>query len=384
VYDYAYGLTDTELALKEAVRHFAQSALRPVAAEMERRGEFTWDVFREMGALGLFKILLPESEGGMGLGARAFVLVMEEICRVSASLGVLFQGHSCMLQAFAAAASGAQRGSYLEKLSNAELLLGACLTEPQSGSDLASLRTSARLEGGEWVLNGHKIFISNGGKADLYIVAARTEEAPRHHGISLLLVPANTPGLRIGRIEKKMGLLASPTSEVLFENCRVPATSLLGQRGMGFAVVEKSLNTARLGAAAAAIGLSQTALDESLKYAREREQFGHSIYDFQAVQFMVVEMATRLHLSRLVTYHAASKVDAGLDSSREVAMAKYTATDYAMQTTTDAIQVFGGAGYMQDYPVERLMRDAKVWQIVDGTNQIQRVIVGRSLAKHAD
>lgn len=383
MYDYAYGLTDTEAALQEAVRRFAQSKLRPLAQGFEERGEFTWDVFREMGELGLFKILLPETAGGMGLGTRAFLVVMEEICRVSASLGVLFQGHSCMLQAFTAAASDAQRDRYLEELSNAKLLLGACLTEPQAGSDLASLRTAARLDGDHWVINGGKLFISNGGKADLYVIAARTEDAPRHRGISLLLVPASTPGLQIGRIEKKMGLLGSPTSEILLQDCRVSRDALLGQRGRGFAVVERSLNTARLGAAAAAIGLSQTALDESLRHAREREQFGQKIYDFQAVQFMIVEMATRLHLSRLVAYHAAGKIDAGQSADREVAMAKYTATDYAMQTTTDAIQVFGGAGYMRDYPVERLMRDAKIWQIVDGTNQIQRVIIGRSLARHA-
>lgn len=382
MYDYAYELNDAEAALQEAVHRFAQSKLRAVSEDIEQRGEFTWSIFREMGELGLFKILLPENAGGMGLGVRAFVLAMEEICRVSASLGVLFQGHSCMLQGFTEAASATQRKQYLERLGNAELLLAACLTEPQSGSDLASLRTTARLEGDEWTINGDKVFISNGSKAHLYIVAARTEDAPRHRGISLLLVPADTPGLHIGRNEKKMGLLGSPTAEVRFEDCRVPKSALLGERGCGFAVIEKSLNTARLGAAAAAIGLSQTALNESLKYAREREQFGQKIYDFQAVQFMIAEMATRLHLSRLVAYHAATKLDAGLNADREVAMAKYTATDYAMNTTIDAIQVFGGCGYMRDYPVERLMRDAKIWQIVDGTNQIQRVIVARSLGKY--
>lgn len=382
MYDYSYGLTDTEAALQDLVRRFAESTLRPIALALEERGEFSRDVFRQMGNLGLFKILLPEADGGLGLGTRAFLLAMEEVCRVSASFGVLLQTHSCMLQGFALLASPAQRERYLDKLTNAELLFGSCFTEPQSGSDLASLRTSARFDGDHWCINGRKQFISNGGEADLYVVATRTENALRHRGISLLIVPAGTPGLSIGRVEKKLGLLASPTSEVILEDCRVPAAALLGERGVGFSAVETTLNTARLGAGAAAIGLSQAALDESLRYAREREQFGQRIYDFQAVQFMIVEMATRLHVSRLLTYHAAAKADAGLDASREVAMTKYMATDYAMQTTVDAIQVFGGSGYMKDYPVERLMRDAKIWQIVDGTNQIQRVMVGRSLDKH--
>jgi alkylation response protein AidB-like acyl-CoA dehydrogenase len=379
MYDYAYEFRDEELALRQAVKKFAENVIKPVARELEETGTFSRDIFRQMGDLGLFRILIAEEHGGLGLGETAFLVVMEEICKVSASFGVLFQGHSCMTQLIASIATTDQRERYLERLLSADLLAAAALTEPQAGSDLGSLRSSARLENDHWIVNAHKIFISNGGEAGLYVVAVRTEEAERHAGISLILVEAETPGFSTGRIERKMGLGASPTAEIFFNDCRVPAHALLGMRGRGFSAAEKGLNLARLGAAAAAIGLGEAALEASLEHARERKQFGKRIFDFQAIEFMIVEMATRLHTGRLMMYHAARKVEAGKEAHREVAMTKYAATDAAMQTTVDAVQVFGGAGYMKDYPVERLMRDAKIWQIVDGTNQIQRLMVGRSL-----
>ena len=376
-----FELTEEQESLRRTVRKFCEKEIAPIAAEADEKGEFHREIFEKLAKIGLLGIPSPEEYGGAGLGYSTYAVVIEEIARhcLSIAVGLGVQGlPQIMIAMFG---TDEQKDAHLAPLAEGEKLGAFALTEAGSGSDAASLKTSARLDGDSYILNGSKAFITHGGVADIYIVMAKTDPEKGARGISSFIVEDGTPGFSFGKTEKKMGLRASPTREIIFEDCRIPRANLVGNEGDGFKIAMIALDSGRITIGASAVGLAQAALDESVKYASEREQFGKPIAGFQGIQFMLADMATSIRAARNLVKEAAWLKDAGKEFSHVAAMAKLFATDTAMKVTTDAVQIFGGYGYMQDYPVERLMRAAKVTQIVEGTNQIQRMVIARHLLK---
>lgn len=383
-----FTLNDEQQAIRDMVADFAQRDLAPHAAERDERGEFSRDAFRRMGELGLTGLLTPEAYGGAGSSRLVAALVSEEIAKVCAGSGAALMVHLMVQTLINRFGTPEQKERTLPALARGERLGAFALTEAGAGSDAASLLTTARLEGDHYVLDGTKLFVTSGGEADVYAVMARTG-TPGPKGISTFLVEKGNPGLHFGKKEQKMGFGASPTRELIFERCRVPKEDLLGhQEGLGFTIAMTALDGGRISVGAAAVGIAQAALDHALRYARERAQFGKAIAEFQGIQFMLADMAADIEASRLLVYQAADLMDKGIPSTAKAAIAKRFATDACMKVTTDAVQIFGGYGYLKDFPVERLMRQAKLLQIVEGTNQIQRVVIARELlaapAKHAE
>ncbi|MBN2800578.1 MAG: acyl-CoA dehydrogenase family protein [Deltaproteobacteria bacterium] len=375
-----YTLQDDQVALVDAVREFCLDRLAPVAAADDANEHFRMDLFRAMGEQGFCGIPTPEAYGGLGLGYMEYALVLEEIARHSAAWAVTVAVTGLPQIILRTYGDEAQRERWMPGLASGEILGAFALSEPGSGSDAAALKTTAVRDGDDYVLNGTKFWITSGGVADLYVVMARTG-GPGAGGISAFLVPAGTPGLSFGRKEEKMGLRSSPTAEVILEDVRVPATHRIGPEGVGFKVALSALDSGRITIAAISVGLSAVATAYAARYATEREQFNTAIIDFQGVGFLLADMATRTDAARLLVHRAASLRDAGLPYALEAAMAKVNATDTAMAVTTDAVQVMGGYGYTREHPLERYMRDAKVMQIVEGTNQIQRLVIARHLKK---
>ncbi len=377
----SFDLTEEQESLRRTVEKFAEKELAPIAAEAEEKGEFHREIFEKLADIGLLGIPCPEEYGGAGLGYSTYIVVIEEIAKhcLATAVGLAVQGlPQIMINLFG---SEEQKKGYLAPLAAGKKLGAFALTEPGAGSDAASLKSSATLDSDDYVLNGTKVFITHGGVADIYLVMAKTEPAKGARGISSFIVEDGTPGFSFGKTEKKMGMRASPTREVILEDCRVPRRNLVGKEGDGFKIAMMALDSGRITIGAAAVGVAQAALDESMKYAKQREQFGQPIANFQAIQFMLADMATSIRAARNMVKEAAYLKDEGKPFSHVAAMAKLFATDTAMKVTTDAVQIFGGYGYMQDYPVERLMRAAKVTQIVEGTNQIQRMVIARHLLK---
>ena len=376
--------TDEATDLLKLVRDLATRELLPRAAEAEREEQFPRDVFRTLGRAGLLGLPYSEEYGGGGLPYEVYLQVLEEIGSVWSSVGVGVSVHALSCFGLATAGTEEQRRRWLPDMLGGELLGAYCLSEPHAGSDPAAMRTTARREGDDYVLNGAKAWTTHGGQADFYKVMARTSEAGsggRGGGISCFLVPADTPGLTADPPEQKMGLTGSTTTTMLFDDVRVPADRRLGEEGDGLKIALAGLDAGRLGIAAVATGLAQGALDHALAYARERETFGVRILDHQGLAFVLADMEAAVQTARAMTLHAARLKDQGLPYSREAAIAKLAATDNAMRVTTDAVQVLGGYGYTRDFPVERYMREAKVMQIFEGTNQIQRLVISRSLDK---
>ena len=377
----SFELTEEQESLQRTVQKFAEKELAPIAAEAEEKGEFHREIFEKLAELGLLGIPCSEEYGGAGLDYSTYIVVIEEIAKhcLATAVGLAVQGlPQIMIGLFG---SEAQKKKYLAPLANGKKLGGFALTEPGAGSDAASLKTTAVLDGDSYILNGTKVFITHGGVADVYLAMAKTNPGKGAKGISSFIVEDGTPGFSFGKTEKKMGMRASPTREIIFEDCRILRENLVGEEGDGFKIAMTALDSGRITIGAAAVGVAQAALDESIKYAKQREQFGQPIADFQAIQFMLADMATQIRAARNMVREAAYLKDNGKPFSHVAAMAKLFATDTAMKVTTDAVQIFGGYGYMQDYPVERLMRAAKVTQIVEGTNQIQRVVIARHLLK---
>lgn len=377
----AFELTEEQEQLRRTVCKFAEKELAPIAAEAEEKGEFHREIYEKLAALGLLGIPCSEQYGGAGLDYSTYVIVIEEIAKhcLATAVGLAVQGlPQIMIGLFG---NEEQKEKYLVPLASGKKLGAFALTEPNSGSDAASLKTSAALDGDSYSLNGTKVFITHGGVADVYLVMAKTDHSKGSHGISSFIVERDTPGFSCGKTEKKMGMRASPTREIIFENCRIPRKNLVGKEGDGFKIAMTALDSGRITIGAAAVGIAQAALDESIKYAKQREQFNQPIANFQGIQFMLADMATSIRAARNLVKEAAYLKDNGKPFSHVAAMAKLFATDTAMKVTTDAVQIFGGYGYMQDYPVERLMRSAKVTQIVEGTNQIQRMVIARHLLK---
>jgi alkylation response protein AidB-like acyl-CoA dehydrogenase len=370
--------------LLKMVRDLATRELLPRSAEAERAEAFPRDVFTMLGRAGLLGLPYPEEYGGGGVPYEVYLQVLEEIGAVWASVGVGVSVHALSCFGLVTAGTEDQKQSWLPDMLGGELLGAYCLSESHAGSDPAAMRTTARRDGDDYVLNGAKAWTTHGGQADFYKVMARTSDdasSSRGNGISCFLVPADTPGLSADPPEQKMGLTGSTTATMVFDNVRVPVERRLGEEGDGLKIALAGLDSGRLGIAAVATGLAQGALDQAVVYARDRETFGKRIIDHQGLAFVLADMEAAVQTARAMTLHAARLKDAGLPFGREASIAKMVATDNAMKVTTDAVQVFGGYGYTRDFPVERYMREAKVMQIFEGTNQIQRMVIGRSLDK---
>ncbi|GAW91721.1 acyl-CoA dehydrogenase [Calderihabitans maritimus] len=377
-----FSLSEEQQMMQKTVRDFAEKEIKPVIGKWEEKGQFPREIVAKMGELGLMGIPIPEEWGGVGADFLSYVIAIEEISRASAALGVILAVHTSV-GTFPILNFGSeeQKKKYVPALAQGKMLGAFALSEPDAGSDAANIRTSAVRKGDHYVLNGSKIFITNGGEADVYTVLAVTDKSKGTRGISAFLVEKSTPGLKIGPPEKKMGLHCSSTCQLFFEDAVVPQENLLGKEGEGFKIAMSLLDTGRIGIGAQALGIAQAALEAAVAYARERKQFGKAIAEFQAIQFMLADMDTLVQAARLLVYRAASLKMQGSPHSKEASMAKMFASDVAMKVTTDAVQIFGGYGYMREYPVERFMRDAKVTQIYEGTNQIQRIVIARNLLK---
>ena len=374
-------LTQEQELIRDSMRAFAQERLAPFAAEWDRNHTFPREALNELAELGALGMVVPEEWGGAGMDYMSLVLTLEEIAAGDGATSTIVSVQNSLpcgiLNRFG---SDAQKEAWLKPLARGEKLGCFCLTEPHVGSDASAIRTSAVRDGNEWVLNGVKQFITTGKHADVAIVFAVTDKAAGKKGITCFLVPANAPGYQVGRIEEKMGQKASDTTQILFEDCRIPADSVVGKEGEGYRIALSNLEAGRIGIAAQCLGMARAALEAAVKYAQERESFGKPIFEHQAVNFRLADMATQLEAARQLVWHAASLKDAGRPCLKEASMAKLFASEMAERVCSDAIQVHGGYGYVTDFPVERIYRDVRVCQIYEGTSDIQKLVIGRALA----
>jgi acyl-CoA dehydrogenase len=376
-----FTLTDEQRALRELARAFAQHEIAPLAAEYDRESRHPADVLEKAHDIGLMNMIVPEEYGGAGLGMMETCLVTEELSAACSGIGIAVVANTLALTPFLLAGSPEQKTAHVEPLCRGPHLAALCMTEPQAGSDLGAIRATARREGDHYILNGTKTLIDNGGVARLCCLFALTDPSQGLRGMSAFAVPADLPGVSVGKHEDKMGQRAINTSEVIFEEVRVPAGNRLGEEGQGFGVFLETLNRNKPWIAASAVGVARAALEASSRYAREREQFGHPIASFQAIQFKLADMAIKIEGARLLTWQAAWLVDQGSPHALPSAIAKCYASDIAMEVTTEAVQVFGGYGYVREYAVEKLMRDAKAFQLYMGTNEIQRHLIAQELLR---
>jgi alkylation response protein AidB-like acyl-CoA dehydrogenase len=375
-----FALSAPHVEIRRTVRDFAEREIAPVADEMERTGEFPSEIIRKAAGLGLLGVPYPEEVGGTGLDSLAYAITVEELSRVSGSVGIIVSAHTSLGCApIFMAGTPEQKQRYLRPLASGAKLGAYGLTEPGAGSDSRGTKTRARRDGEHWVLAGSKRFITNAGVAETYIVTAVTDRNADSGKISAFIVEAGTPGFSIGRMEEKMGLHASNTGELLFDECRIPAENLLGEEGEGDRLFLKTLDGGRIGIAAMALGLAQAAYEAASAYSKERQQFGRQIASFQGIAFKIADMATQIDAARLMVYRAAWLKDGGQPYSTEAAMAKLFASEVARQVTNDALQVHGGYGYITEYRVERYLRDAKLTEIGEGTSEIQRMVIARNL-----
>ncbi len=383
-----YELTDEQEMLKDTVARIAKEQIAPGADKRDEEEAFPWDMVEVLRENALFGADFPEKYGGSEMGLMALCLAIEEIAKVCASTAVILLVHELGSTPILLAGNEAQKDKYLPRLATGENLIAFGLTEPNAGSDVAGLRTKAVRDGNQYVINGTKIFISHADVASVVCIAARTDSsvAP-HKGISMFIVDKDTPGLKIGKHERKLGLRASSTVEVILEDVRVPAENLLAEEGKGFHIIMKTLDITRIPVAAQAVGIAQGALDYAVQYTKERMQFGKPLFSFQGLQWMMADMTTQVEAARQLTYKAASLFQTfpkNLDklpknAIRYSAMAKLCAAETAMKVTTDAVQLLGGYGYVREYPLERMMRDAKITQIYEGTSQIQKIVISSTL-----
>ncbi|HDR7715761.1 acyl-CoA dehydrogenase AcdA [Bacillus albus] len=377
-----FKLSEEHEMIRKMVRDFAKNEVAPTAAERDEGERFDRAIFDQMAELGLTGIPWPEEYGGIGSDYLAYVIAVEELSRVCASTGVTLSAHTSLAGwPIFKFGTEEQKQTFLRPMAEGKKIGAYGLTEPGSGSDAGGMKTIAKRDGDHYVLNGSKIFITNGGIADIYVVFALTDPESKQRGTSAFIVESDTPGFSVGKKESKLGIRSSPTTEIMFEDCRIPVENLLGEEGQGFKIAMQTLDGGRNGIAAQAVGIAQGALDASVEYARERHQFGKPIAAQQGIGFKLADMATDVEAARLLTYQAAWLESEGLPYGKESAMSKVFAGDAAMKVTTEAVQVFGGYGYTKDYPVERYMRDAKITQIYEGTQEIQRLVISRMLTK---
>lgn len=378
-----FDLTNDQKMLQDQVRKFADTELAPVAPDIDKSGEFPWDNIKKMAKLGLLGVIVPEEYGGSGFDFVSLAIAIEEISRVCASTGVIVAvNNSLTTYPILQFGNEEQKKKYLPPLCSGEKLGAIGITEPNAGSDVAALESTARLEGDSYILNGTKRFITNAGEAGIYVVFAYTNKELKHKGISAFIVERDTPGFSLGKHEDLMGIRATANCELIFEDAKIPKENLLGQEGSGFKICMNTLDVSRIDIGAQAVGIAQGALDEAVKYSKERTAFGKPLCNFEMIQSMIAEMVTKIHAARLLVYYAGYCKDKGMPRfSRESAMAKYYASDIAVEVTRKAVQIHGGYGYTRDYTVERLYRDAKILELYEGTTEIQKIVIARDLVK---
>jgi len=377
-----FELTEEQRMIQEMARNFAEKEVAPEAARLDDTHEFPTELAKKMGELGLMGVAVPEEYDGAGMDYVCYVIALEEICAACANCGVVMSANNSLACGpVLAHGTEEQKKKFLAPMASGEKIGCFGLTEPGAGSDAAALKTTAVLKGDEWILNGNKVFITNGTHADIAVVFAMTDKEKKHRGINAFIVEKGTEGFSVGEAEKKLGINASGTAELVFEDCRIPKDQLLGQAGQGFKIALQTLDGGRIGIAAQAVGIARGAMEQSIKYSLEREQFGQPIAKFQAIQWMLADMSTEIDAARLLAYRAARLQSTKQPYSKEAAMAKLFASEMAMKTTNKAIQVHGGYGYSKEYPVERNFRDAKITEIYEGTSEIQRLVIASHLLK---
>jgi butyryl-CoA dehydrogenase len=373
-------LTEEHQMIRDALLTFSQERLAPNAARWDKEHHFPKEELKELAALGAFGVAVPEHLGGAGLDYVSLALVLEEIAAGDGGTSTIISVNNCPVCSIAMMyANDAQKEQWLRPLARGEMLGAFALTEPHTGSDASALRTTAVRDGDEYVINGTKQFITSGKYGDVAIVMAVTDKAAGKRGISAFWVPTATPGYIVAGLEEKMGQHSSDTAQILFDNCRIPAENLIGEEGQGYKIALSGLEGGRIGIASQSVGMARAAFDAALVYARERETFGKPIFEHQSVQFKLADMATRIEAARQLIRHAASMKDAGLPCLKEAAMAKLFASEMAERVVSDAMQVFGGYGYVRDFPIERIYRDVRVCQIYEGTSDIQKILIARAL-----
>ncbi len=377
-----YLFTDEQKMIKELAHKIAEEKVRPAAAKYDISEEYPWDVIKVMADSDMFGLFIPEEYGGLGVNIMNLCLATEEFSRACGGIAVCYAASALGTIPIVLFGNEEQKKKYLPDLAKGKKIAAFGITEPEAGSDASAIKTTAKKEGNHYVLNGLKHFITNGGDAETYVVIAMTNKDKGARGASAFIVEKGTPGFTFGKKEDKFGIRASSTRELIFQDCKIPAENLLSKEGMGFIVTMKTFDASRPGVAAQALGIAQGALELAVKYAKERKQFGKSISSFQGIQWMLADMATEIEAARALIYACARAIDSGCkDVSKESAMAKMYASDVAMKVTVDALQIFGGYGYMRDYPIEKYVRDAKITQIYEGTNQVQRNIIGLQLIR---
>jgi len=379
-----FTLSEEQQMLRDMVRRISENEFAPRASEIDQKEEFPWENKKILEENGLLGIQIPEEYGGAGAGMLSLAIVVEEVARVCASTSVILTTQALATDPLLIGGSHDQKMRWLKPMAEGSVLGACAITEPGAGSDVTGIRTVATPKNNGYVLNGTKIFITDGGVSDIVTVVAYTDKAKAHKGISMLVVPKETPGFSVGKEEKKLGIRGSDTRELIFEDCIIPDENVIGEPGDGFKILMKTFNYTRPAVGAQALGIAQGALDAAIEYGKSRIQFGKPISEFQGLQWMIAEMALKIELSRTMIYRICGTIDNDPDSKeipKLASMAKWFASDTAMQVSTDAVQLFGGYGYSREYPVERMMRDAKITQIYEGTNQIQRIIIANQLLK---
>ncbi|MBN2380189.1 acyl-CoA dehydrogenase family protein [candidate division WOR-3 bacterium] len=377
-----YFFTEEQTMIRDMAREIAVKKIKPVRQELDEKGEFPHEIMEELARADLLRVFVPEEYEGMGGGAIEMCIVTEEISRVCPGVGTTYGANALAAMPVILYGSDEQKKRFLPKIASGEAYAAFALTEADAGSDAAGIKTVAKETEDGYVINGTKQFITNGEVADVYSVVVSTDPAKGARGATIFVIEKGTPGFDFGKEENKMGIRSSKTTQLIFNDCKVPKENLLGKRGLGFIIAMKTFDRTRPGVAAQAVGTAQGAFDEALEYAKERRQFGKPITSFQGLQFMLADMATQIEAARALVYATARMIDAGSkDFARESAMAKLFASDMAMKVTTDAVQIMGGYGYMKEYPTEKFMRDAKILQIYEGTNQIQRDVIASHLIK---
>lgn len=379
-----YLLNEQQTMIRDLARQVANDKIRPVAAKYDETEEFAWDIVKVLADSDLFGIYIPEAYGGLGGGVMEMCIVAEELSKACGGIALGFAGTALGTYPILLYGNDEQKKRYLPDIAKGKKVAAFCITEAEAGSDAGSIKTNAKIEGDHYILNGTKQWITNAGEADVYTVIAITDKSKGARGASAFIVEKGMKGVSFGQKEKKLGIRASATREVIFTDCKVPKENILAKEGMGFIVAMKTFDNSRPGVAAQALGIAQGALDQAVEYARSRIQFGQPISSFQAIQHMLADMATQIEAARALVYATARMIDAGAKSvAKESSMAKLFASDVAMKVTVDAVQIFGGYGYMREYPIEKYMRDAKITQIYEGTNQIQRNVIAANLIKES-
>jgi len=375
-----FNLTSEQKMFQKVIREFCEKEIKPIAEKIDKEEYFPWDLYKKMGKMGLMGMTVPQEYGGAGIDRISYIIALEEISRVCGSTGIIVEAHNSLgVGHIYEMGNEDQRKKYLPNLTNGKEIASWALTEPNAGSDASATQTTAFLDGNEWVINGTKQFITNGDLAWITTVMAKTNKNKGAKGISAFIVEKDIPGFKVGQLENKLGLRGSHTAELIFEDCRIPKENLLGEKDLGFIGAMNILDRGRTAIGAMSVGIARGALEDSIDYAKQREQFGRPISKFQAIQWKIADMATEIDAARLLVYRAAYLEDQNIQFTKEASMAKLFASSVAMRAARDAIQIFGGYGYTKEYPIERYFRDVKLCEIGEGTSEVQRLVIAKKL-----